>query len=326
MKFVELSAQDVHERAGIFVSNLAPGVKPVFQEYFDALEKSMHDRDGAWYQLVPGWIQRDKTIYEFAHYFDFKRALPAMRERYEASKSDMHSIAKEIAEIVLNDMRLFSARNIKLPRYIFVEWTMRSEQAGLNCGAIISVNAPYWLFRVQAALPNERPHMVRYVASSLLHEMEHAATAQLGVEEVFEDHEALTTFVEYLSAPPLLRSVPEENYLGDVEQHFAHDAPMRNAAHAIAFYMSLVIFVDFLRSRVFNKKLGGFRQESLHGQFEILRSLRRDVDRKLFLKFGMETREMMYRTGSYAAFCKLFKRAESEIGMKAKLDLGTGSF
>ena len=92
--------------------------------------------------------------------------------------------------------------------------------------------------------------------------------------------------------------------------------------HAGAFYMSLIIFLDYLRKKPDFREIPeieSFPKLGIDEKFEILISLRKILrkHKQVFIKYALECREQIYWMQNYNNFAGAFKQAEENLGLPA---------
>lgn len=232
----------------------------------------------------------------------------------------MNQIAKE----TLQYRGSLSTGNIRLPKRIFIVFTMVNAKASIRAGAYLEICAPYWLFPIiEAYKSNDSNFREKFylLVSSLVHEMEHASNTEETIEDAFNDNEHVTTFAEYLAIPMLVTSRHESEYLPTIKNYLIFRERGKNFYHASAFYMTLTIFVDYIRGKPEFKdtsELSGFPSMEINEKFYVLINLKKILSKqkKLFINYALECREKIYRARNYEIFLQIFRQSEKNLNME----------
>ena len=190
----------------------------------------------------------------------------------------------------------------------------------------MKINAPYWLFPIIKAKKekdNRFKELYYHFVSSIVHELEHGAIVDKSLEDAFEDNEHVTTFIEYISAPMLIKVRHETEYIPMIQRYFETGEKGKNFFHASAFYMSLIIFMDYLLSNPRFRDsiiITPFPRLSFKNQFEFLLKLRYLLrsQKPQFYECALECREKIYRMKNKANFIESFQEAEDRVNMKKR--------
>lgn len=324
----ELEDKFIPERISLILSNIKFQIlQGIFLEYFSKFSLAKAEGLGKWFILSNASIfSHTKTDFDFVYYFDKKNASKEQYEFYLENRELINKILESIAKDTNSYVQRFSSENIRLHSKIFIVFNLFDRSTNIHPEAIFRINAPYWLFPIVKA-KKERTKQFKelyyHFVSSLVHELEHGAIVDKSLEDAFEDNEHVTTFIEYISAPMLVKVRHETEYIPMIQRYFETGEKGKNFFHASSFYMSLIIFVDYLLSSPKFREspiLNQFPNLSFENQFEFLKQLRYllRIQKPLFYECALECREKIYRMNNKNTFIENFQEAESRVNMKKR--------
>lgn len=272
---------------------------------------------GGWYQ-----VSQREELYEFIYYFEINGAQEQYANHLLSHKDEFNKIIRQVARQTLIYLPRMSTKHVRNPLRIHIVFTMRSAKGAIHTGAWLDICANYWLFPILTG-SSEKLHLL---TSSIIHEMEHAAVPDETIKTDFGEGEELATFVEWLAIPTGVEGRHETEYLPLMKHHLQSGEKRRNFAHAQAFYMTLLIFLDFIIDKhpfVNYADIRDFPHFYLDAQFETLQNLRKRLraDKKEFLDCASQVRSQIHHLANQQAFIDRFRKAEERLNLKKKLDL-----
>ena len=308
----ELTDELIHERISLIISKFSFAKAEGLGKWFVVSNNSL--------------FNHELNNFDFVYYFCKENASKENLDFYFENLELIHKILTNIAKDTNNYVQKFSSGNIKLHSKVFIMFNLYDRSTNIHPEAIFRINAPYWLFPIIKAKKerNKRfKELYYHLVSSLVHELEHGAIVDRNLEDAFDDNEHVTTFIEYISAPMLVKVRHETEYLPMIQKYFETGEKGKNFFHASAFYMSLIIFVDYLLLNQRFKEssiIQEFPNLSFENQFEFLEKLRYllRIQKSQFYECALECREVIYRMRNKNTFIENFQKAENRINMKKR--------
>ena len=323
----ELEEELIQERISIIISNFKIKIlEGLFLEYFSKFNYAKLYGFGKWLMISNNWFNHADNNFDFVYFFEKERASKENLEFYIENQELIHKILVNIAKDTNNYVQKFSSGNIKLHSKVYIIFNLFDRSTNIHPEAILKINAPYWLFPIIKAKKekdNRFKELYYHFVSSIVHELEHGAIVDKSLEDAFEDNEHVTTFIEYISAPMLIKVRHETEYIPMIQRYFETGEKGKNFFHASAFYMSLIIFMDYLLSNPRFRDsiiITPFPRLSFKNQFEFLLKLRYLLrsQKPQFYECALECREKIYRMKNKANFIESFQEAEDRVNMKKR--------
>jgi hypothetical protein len=323
----ELDDKRIHERISLILSNIKiQMLQGILLEYFSKFNQAKTKKFGKWLILSKTSFFRHTENFDFIYFFEIEKSSKEHFEFYIKNKELIDSILWNIAKDVNIYVQKFSLGNIKLHSKVFIIFYLFDRNTNIHPEAIFRINAPYWLFPIiKAKKENSKQfkYLYYHFVSSIVHELEHGAIIDKSLEDAFEDNEHVTTFIEYISAPMLVNVRHETEYIPMMQRYFETGEKGKNFFHASAFYMSLIIFIDYLLSNHRFKSssvLVQFPRLSFNDQFEFLVKLRSLLrfQKQEFYECALECREKIYRMKNKTTFIENYQEAEKRLNLKKR--------
>ncbi len=328
MSCKELNAGLIQERISLIISNLKiKMMEGIFLEYFFKFNSAKANGYGKWLIVSNTWFNIfNHRDFDFVYFFEKEKASEENWKFFIENQELIHKILTKLASDTNNYIQKFSYGNIKLYSKVFITFNLFDRAIGMKPEAILRINAPYWLFPIVKAKKEKNQQfkfLYYHLVSSIVHELEHGAIVDKSLEDAFEDNEHVTTFIEYISAPMLVNVRHEIEYIPMIKKYFETSEKGKNFFHASAFYMSLIIFVDYLLSNSRFKDfpiLVQFPRLSFEEQVKFLIRLRYLLrfQKSQFYECALECREKIYKMKNKANFIESFQEAEKRVNMKKK--------
>ncbi len=327
MKIKELSQAEINERISIIISNLKNEFsRGIYQQYFDDFIRQHKIGIGKWYLCTKSWydITKKNETFEFIYFFKVQRGDKNYIQYLNDNLNSINHLLKHIAIDVMRNLANFnfSISNIRIPTRIMVIFTPFA--GNIRSGAFLNISAKDWFFPIVESYNKKNGNLKEkfyLLVSSIIHEMEHAANFDKTLKGAFQEQENTSTFVEYLSVPMLIKCRHESEYLPTVLEYIISNKKGKNFYHASAFYMSLIIFFDYLsRKEEFKKipQIMEFPKLNIDQKFYILINLRKVMRKykKGFMRYAKECLELIYQSGNYSNFEDLFRKAENNLNLE----------